>query len=145
MARDRAKKDFLSTIERCIVSVRDQADAAGVVVDLVLPVDDGLLDADRTRIDELGRALLHWAIGEARRGDRLVVRLEVKAGGLLTLEIAEGEMQHGGAASEYGIHQKSEGAARLEHARAIAAEFGGRLSVSKGSSGGFRVCATLRV
>ena len=101
--------------------------------------------ADRTRIDELGRALLQWAIGEARRGDRLVVRLEVKAGGVLTLEIAEEEMQHGAAASENGVRQKSERAARLEHARTIAAEVGGRLSVSRGSGGGFRVCATLRV
>jgi len=144
MARHRAEKDFLCTIERCIASVRDQAEAAGVVVDLILPVDGALLRADRTRIDELGGALLEWAIGEARRGDRLVVRLEVKASGLLTLEIAEEESQHAAAASENGARQKSEGAARLEQARTIAAAVGGRLSVSRSSGGRFRVCATLR-
>jgi len=145
MARDRPEKDFLHMIERCIASVHDQAEAAGVVVDLILPVDGALLRADRTRIDELGRALLQWAIGEARSGDRLVVRLEVKAGGLLTLEIAEEKMQHEAAASENGVRQKSEQAARLENAQTIAAAVGGRLSVSRGSGGGFGVCATLRV
>ena len=142
MARHRAEKDFLRTIERCIASVRDQAEAAGVVLDLILPANAALVGADRTRLDELGRALLQWAIGEARKGDQLVVRLEVTAGGVLTLEIAEEETQHGGAASENGARQQNDWAARLERARTIAAEVGGRLSVSRGSGGRFRVCAT---
>ena len=144
MARHRAEKDFLRTIESCIASVRDQAGAAGVVVDLILPVDGALLRADRTRIDELSGALLQWAIGEARRGDRLVVRLEAKAGGLLALEIAEEEMQHGAAASENGTRQKNEWAAQLDHAHTIAAAVGGRLSMPRSSGGRFRVCASLR-
>jgi hypothetical protein len=144
MARHRAEKDFLCTIERCVASVRDQAEAAGVALDLILSANPALATADRTRLEELGRALLHWAVGEARKGDRLIVRLEAVAGGMLTLEIAEQATEHGAATSENGSRQKNEWAPQLEHARTIAAKAGGRLSVSRSSDSGFRIQATLR-
>jgi hypothetical protein len=89
MRRHRAGNDLLGTMERCLAAVRDRADAAGVTMELAVPVDPALLRADTTPLAQLGRHLLCYAIGHAMPGDRLLVRIDVTADGTITLAIDE--------------------------------------------------------
>lgn len=143
MARDRAGGDLLGTIERCLTVVRDQADAAGVVLDLVLPVNPALVRVDAAPLDEVGRTLLRYAIAGSQRGHRLRVRLDMKVDDIVILEIDEEapEADHGWTRG--GARRKDALAAEIEPVRAIVGAAGGELSVSHKDNGLLRLSATL--
>lgn len=141
MRRHRAGNDLLGTMERCLASVRDRADAAGVTMELAVPVNPALLRADTTPLGQLGRHLLSYAIGHAMPGDRLLIRVDITPDGTITLAIDE---ECGGAdraATRGG--PKEQATASVEPARAILEAAGGRLSLSQNHSGGVHVLATL--
>ncbi len=143
MARDRAGGDLLGTIERCLTAVRDQADAAGVVLDLVIPVNPALVQVDTTPLDEIGRTLLRYAIAGSQRGHRLQVRLDMKVDDIVILEIDEEASETDYASIHGAARQKDALAADVEPIRAIVGAVGGELSVSHKDNGLLRLSATL--
>lgn len=143
MRRHRAGNDLLGTMERCLAAVRDRADAAGVTMELTVPVNPALLHADTTPLGQLGRHLLRYAISQARPGDRLRVRIEITLDGTITLAIDEECTSAERTARHAGVGPKEESTASVEPARAMLEAAGGRLSLSQNHSGGVHLLATL--
>lgn len=143
MRRHRAGSDLLGTMERCLASVRERADAAGISVELAIPVNPALLQADTTALGQLGHYLLSYAIGSAITGDRLMVRLDVTQDETITLEVAE-ECAGPDHRAQKNCTGPAEGdAASMARARSILDAAGGRLSVSSAEDGRMHLFAML--
>jgi hypothetical protein len=143
MARHRAGSDLLGTIEGCLAAVRDQAGAAGIELSLILPVNPALVRIDTTPLQEVGRHLLRYALGEVRRGHRLLVRLDLTAEEVVTLEINEEDPVVGPGTIKSGIQRRDEAGAEVVTVRGILDAAGGRLSVLRCKDGSLRLVATL--
>jgi hypothetical protein len=143
MAPPHADQDYLGTIERCVAALRGKAEAAGIVLDLVVSVNPALVRSDATALNELGRDLLRHAISETRRGHRLRVRVDMDASNTITLKIDEEDAQSAQGPTRNSIRHDNEWVAGVERARMIAASAGGGLSVSRESDGRLHLCATL--
>jgi hypothetical protein len=141
MRRDRAGDDLLGTLERCLASVRGRADAAGITIELAIPVNPVLLGADVTPLGPLFRHLLSYAISRATAGDRLLARVDIAPDGTVAVAIDEE-----GASTDHAVKPGRAGATEevtVEPARAILEAAGGRLFLSPHHSGRVHVLATL--
>lgn len=132
--------DMLGTMERCLASVRKQADALGIAVDLTIPINPNLLASDTTILERLTRLLLSYALGHVQPGARLHVRLDVAPDNAVRLAIDEegdGEPLHGSAGRPTGRKRSAAPTRAIVHAA------GGQLSVSEDRAGRVHVTAIL--
>jgi hypothetical protein len=143
MARHGAGSDLLGTIEGCLVAVHDQADAAGIELSLILSVNPALVRIDTTPLHEVGRHLLRYALGEVRRGHRLLVRLDLTTEEVVTLEIDEEGPVVGQGSIRSGLQRRDEAAADVATVRGILDAAGGRLAVLRCKDGSLHLVATL--
>jgi hypothetical protein len=143
MAGDRAGCDLLATIGNCVAVVRDEANAAGVALDLIVPVNPALVRTDTTPLEDVGCCLLRYAVDQAQPGHRLRVCLDMAANNIVTLNIDEEAPKVGHGSIRSDIQAKNAPAAGIDSARKLLDASGGELLVSRGTQGWLHLLAKL--